>query len=261
MTEPLTASVLQAIHPAETALFFDFDGTLVELADQPHLVKLAPEILHDIARIVAAVDGALAIITGRDLSDVDRYLAPLTLPIAGVHGLTRRSADGSLHQSPINGDAIDALQDRLGNFVESLSGVLLERKQGSVALHYRVRPDLEAACVKAMDEATHDVSDLHILRGKMVIEAKTGPRNKGFAVADFMAEKPFAGRSPIFAGDDVTDEDAFEEVNARQGISIKVGAGKTTAHYRVETIAALHGWLHDLVGALESAKARGTKST
>ena len=261
MTEALTKSVVRAIHPSSSAYFFDFDGTLVEFADQPDLVRLAPEIRRDIDRIAVAAGGALAIITGRDLGDVDRFLAPMVLPIAAVHGMMRRSADGIVHHSPVDGDAIEVLQDRLGAFVESTPGVLLERKQGSVALHYRVRPSLEAACVTAMDEAASDLSGVQLLRGKMVIEAKAGAGNKGLAVADFMAEQPFAGRTPIFAGDDITDEDAFEEVNVRRGISIKVGTGNTSAQYRIESIAALHEWLHDLVDVLEGANAKGTKSS
>lgn len=261
MTEALTESVIRAIHPSNSAFFFDFDGTLVEFADQPDLVKLAPEIRRDIDRIAGAADGALAIITGRDLGDIDRFLAPMVLPIAAVHGLMRRSADGFVHHSPVDGDAIEVLEDRLQAFVESTPGVLLERKQGSVALHYRRRPSLEAACVAAMDEAAYDLSGVHLLRGKMVIEAKAGAGNKGLAVAEFMAERPFVCRTPIFAGDDTTDEDAFREVNARHGVSIKVGTGSTCAQYRIEDIAALHEWLHELVDALEGANARGTKSS
>lgn len=250
MTEPLTVNLLQKIHPARAAIFLDFDGTLVEFAEHPELVRLAPEVRRDIGLIAELVHGALAIITGRDIGKIDEFLSPLVLPVAGVHGLTRRSADGAVHRFPIDQTAIEILMDRLQTFAGGTPQLLLERKQGSVALHYRKSPELEASCVKAVDGAVSDLAGIHVLRGKMVIEAKVDFGDKGSAVGDFMAEKPFAGRIPVFAGDDVTDEDAFRTVNESHGISIKVGRGTTSAHYRVESINAFHKWLHDLVTTL-----------
>jgi trehalose 6-phosphate phosphatase len=258
MTIPLTAKNLQFSQRAKPAFFFDFDGTLVEFADHPDLVEMSQDIRDGINRIVDAVDGALAIVTGRDICDIDRFFAPSKLSVAGVHGMMRRRGDGVIDRSPINVDAIDTLENRLQQFVVGFPDLLLERKSGSIALHYRARPDLEVACVKEMDKATADIKGLHVLHGKMVVEAKAGDWNKGNAIADFMAEEPFLRRVPVFAGDDLTDEDGFREVNARDGMSIKVGPGKTQAHYRIAGVSALQTWLHDFADMLETANTNAT---
>lgn len=251
MTEPLSADVLRMSDPDRTALFFDFDGTLVEFAERPELVRLAPNIKSDLKRLAGAVDGALAIVTGRDLADIDRFLHPLRLALAGVHGLMQRGLDGAMHRLPVDGQAIALLEDRLSGLIDASPELLLERKPGSLALHYRARPDLEKTCIATMDAAVRDLDGLTLLHGKMVVEAKAGDWNKGLAITRFMAERPFAGRVPFFAGDDVTDEDAFREVNALDGVSVKVGPGETAARYRVDTIAELHERLRELAGFLE----------
>ena len=130
---------------------------------------------------------------------------------------------------------------------------VLRRKRSSIALHYRARPELKDACVAAIDGATDDLGGIHILRGKMVIEAKAGSSNKGDAIDAFLGEPPFAGRVPLFAGDDVTDEDAFAVVNRRGGISIKVGPGETSASYRAGSIDDFLGWLELIADDLERA--------
>ena len=254
MTEPLTALSSRCIDAERTAIFLDFDGTLVEIAEHPDLVQLSRDTRSAVAQIYSALGGALAVITGRDIADVDRFLKPLHLPVAGVHGLKRRSTDGSLHGALVDGQAISALNDRLQQFVGGSEGLLLERKSGSVALHYRARPDLEHACIEAMDEAVHGVEGIHLVRGKMVIEAKADTSDKGGAISDFLSESPFAGRMPLVAGDDVTDEDAFAVVNSRQGISIKVGPGQTLARYRANSIPEFLDWLRCVADELERAQ-------
>jgi len=255
MTEPLTALSSRCIDAERTAIFLDFDGTLVEIAEHPDLVQLSRDTRNAVAQIYSALGGALAVITGRDIADIDRFLKPLHLPVAGVHGLRRRSTDGLVYGPLVDGRAIAVLNDRLQPFVSGSSGLLLERKAGSVALHYRARPDLERGCVEAMDDAIHGVEGIHLIRGKMVIEAKADTSDKGGAIRDFLSEPPFAGRMPFFAGDDATCGDAFAVVNSRQGISVKVGPSQTLARYRANSTPEFLDWLRGVADDLERAQA------
>ena len=234
------------LEPSHIALFLDFDGTLVDIADRPESVKVGdktPRILGDLHRLL---DGAVAIITGRDIADIDAFLAPLRLPVAGVHGATRRDAGGHFHASADDGQLLEAVEIGVQPLMADQPGLLLERKQGSVALHYRSRPELEAECSRIMQGIVDKFDGAVLKRGKMVVEAIATASDKGKAVAAFMSEAPFAGRRPVVAGDDVTDEDAFMRVNALGGTSIKIGADPTCAAWRACSTQELHGWLEDL---------------
>jgi trehalose 6-phosphate phosphatase len=249
MTKSLEDLDLSRLLPGETALLLDFDGTLVEFADHPDDVALAPKTKAVLYKLRGQLDGALAIITGRAISDIDRFFEPLLLPVAGVHGHTRRTAWGDLHTASVDSLVLESLHTRLRPLVDAKPGLLLERKPGSVALHFRKRPDCEALCMAAVHEAVSGLDGLQLLHGKMVIEAKAGRATKAEAVRDFMDEKPFCGRRPIFAGDDVTDEYAFGEIARRGGISIKIGPGATAAGYRTDGTAAIQAWLVRLAAA------------
>ncbi|MDH3582171.1 MAG: trehalose-phosphatase [Hyphomicrobiales bacterium] len=251
MTQPLNALSSRCIDPTRTAIFLDFDGTLVEIAEHPSLVRLSPDTRRTLTQLYLALSGALAVITGREIGDVDRFLKPLHLPVGGVHGLKRRGADGVVCHALVNDRAISELSDRLHDAMADTEGLLIEQKSGAIALHYRGRPDLEQACVEAIDQAARDMDGIHLIRGKMVIEAKACTSDKGGAVEDFLSEPPFAGRMPVFAGDDVTDEDAFAVVNDRGGISIKVGPGPTRAHYRAGDISEFLDWLQGAAADLD----------
>lgn len=239
-------------NPDEYALFLDFDGTLVDIAQRPDDVRMDPatgDALGELNRLLA---GALAIITGREIAVVDRFLAPLHLSIAGVHGLMRRDARGRTYTSPFDAGLPAAVERAVSPLLQKYPGLLLERKYGAVALHYRDHPELEQVSLDAMQSAVCDLREAEIKRGKMVIELKAIGGNKGAAVADFLEEEPFAGRRAIFAGDDVTDEDAFAVVNARNGISIKVGPGPTSAAYRTSGTAEFLAWLRRLPSQLSA---------
>ena len=245
----------RALSARGTCLFLDFDGTLVEFAAHPDDVVLPAAVRDDIARLFGGLGGALAIVTGRRIEDIDAFLAPLRVPVAGVHGLIRRDAAGALHTAGFDEAALQRLTTRLQGFADRATGLLLERKPGSIALHFRKRPDLEAAAIAAMQEAiaatAPQAGSFHVMQGKMVIEARAADSTKAHAIRDFLAEAPFAGRRPVFAGDDVTDEHGFAEINAHDGISIKIGAGPTVADCRIATIGQFHAWLHEAAQALE----------
>jgi trehalose 6-phosphate phosphatase len=242
-------------NPAAMALFLDFDGTLVAIADRPDNVVLEPATREALLALKDLLDGAVAIVTGRDIAVIDAFLAPLELPIAGVHGATRRDANGNIHLPPRNGALETAIEAGVAPLLAEHPGLLLERKHGSLALHYRAHPELEAQCQDAMQNAVNSLDDVMLKRGKMVIEAKSVAGDKGTAIAAFMAEAPFDGRTPLFAGDDVTDEDAFRAVNAMGGVTIKIGPGPTEASFRAADRTGFLSWLNVLLKRLAQGAA------
>lgn len=229
--------------PSRLAMFLDFDGTLVELAEQPDQVHLRPSTCRALADLERLLGGALAIVTGREIASIDRFLHPLRLPIAGIHGLVRRDAAGRVHMPDANDAFLANAAAALGALVARESGLLVEHKSQSVALHYRQRPDLEPLCLTEMERLANGSSGIVVKRGKMVVEAVSDGADKGSAVLAFMAEAPFSGRLPLVAGDDVTDEDAFRVVNGLGGISIKIGEGPSMARFRAEGTLSFLAWL------------------
>lgn len=226
---------------AGCALFFDFDGTLTEIAPTPDAVVVDDRLAGLLSTLSAALCGAVAVVSGRTVADIDRRLEPLKLPVAGVHGAERRGHDGYLRRIAV-GDLRPA-QALLDDFVRDHPGLLLERKPGSLALHYRQAPALEDACLAVMSEAMQRVEGMTLMRGKMIVELKPRRAGKGHAVRAFLDERPFRLRRPWFFGDDVTDEAAFEAVQACGGVAVKVGEGETLAAHRLPDPAALHRWM------------------
>lgn len=225
----------------DTALFLDFDGTLVELASRPEAVVIAPTLTSTLATLYGQLGGALALVSGRRMSDLDGFLAPLQLPASVEHGGQRRNAGGLLISAPAT-DLRAVLQAAEG-LVQQHAGLQLERKNLSLSLHYRHAPDLENLCLEVMREAVARSPGLQMMHGKCVIDLKPTGVSKGTAIAAFMDEAPFAGRVPVFAGDDVTDEDGFEQVLRMGGHAIKIGPGLTLAKHRCDSVAQLSQWL------------------
>jgi trehalose 6-phosphate phosphatase len=242
-----TMSLPDVIDPERFAFFFDFDGTLADIVEHPEDVEVSEPTRHALAQLWQSSGGAVAIVTGRDIGSIDHFLDPERLPIAGVHGLTRRDGTGHVHRPEFDMGALNAIEAELRPLVDRETGLLLERKQGAIALHYRQRPELEDLCRDAMARAAENAGSITVRRGKMVVEVVGYPSNKGSAIESFLQEKPFLGRTPIFAGDDLTDEDGFALVNERGGLSIKVGPGDTKAHYRVEGRQELLAWLNSII--------------
>ncbi|SFB90866.1 trehalose 6-phosphatase [Polaromonas sp. OV174] len=235
----------------ETALFLDFDGTLVELAAQPEAVDIPATLTGLLATLYGQLGGALALVSGRSLLDLDGFLAPLQLPVAGEHGAQRRNPDGLLISAP----AIDlsyALQAAEGLLLLH-PGLKLERKNLALSLHYRHAPELEELCLQVMRQAVERSEGMALIQGKCVIDLKPVDVSKGTAIAAFMDEAPFAGRIPLFAGDDVTDEAGFEQVQRMGGYAIKVGPGTTLAHFRCASVAELLDWLQSAQSACSEA--------
>jgi len=223
--------------------FFDFDGTLTELADTPSAVILDDRARQALESLYHAASGAVAIVTGREIDAIDAFLSPLRLPVAGVHGFERRNGADTILAQAAEDSAARSVEKVLRSFVSHNPGLLLEKKRGALALHYRLRPEMETLCLALVEDACGRLPEAVLTRGKMVIEVRLHTATKGTAIKDFLQEPPFLGRVPFFAGDDVTDEDAFAAVNALDGISVKVGPGDTRARIRVSTVDQFLGWL------------------
>jgi trehalose 6-phosphate phosphatase len=209
-------------------------------------VRVDAATLHFIERLRDKTGRALALVSGRDIHVLDRFLHPIVLPIAGVHGLQRRDAAGYLHTPAIDSCMMDAVAAKLESAFSQEPGIFIERKTGAIALHFRLRPDFEKRCYTLAEQIVRNRPELHLMMGKMVCEIRLQGFNKGAVIEAFLNEKPFKGRMPIFAGDDVTDEAGFAVVNAAGGISIKIGEGATAAKYRVRNIAELREWFDEL---------------
>ncbi len=244
------SSVLPSIRES-SALFLDFDGTLAELAPTPDAVRTAPGLLDSLAALSGSLGGALAIVSGRSLADLDRLLAPMRPAVAAEHGAVLRLADGRMHcaEAPDLSEALRAGAE----LARAHPAVVLERKTMSVALHFRGAPQLAQSCIDAMAATIEDRPELELLHGKCLVEVRRAGIDKGRAIAALMSSPPFAGRQPIFAGDDVTDEAGFSFVQQSGGVAIKVGDGDTVARHACESPEALRGWLASAASATSSA--------
>lgn len=235
-------STLAPLLTDRSALFLDFDGTLADLARRPDAVVVHPELVALLNAWHERLGGALALVTGRAREDLEPMLAsPWPWPAAFEHGAVRLSAQGGAVTSRPTGlaHAIHAAE----HLVARHEGLLLERKQTSMALHYRLAPALGPLCEDTLARAIADEPGLQLLSGKAVVEVKSRQVSKGAAIAAFMLEVPFAGRVPVFAGDDTTDEPGFEAVQRLGGEGIKVGDGPSLARHRCPNPDALRAWL------------------
>ncbi len=234
------------------ALFLDFDGTLTDIAAKPDSVQVPVGLPPTLLALHRLLGGAVAIVTGRKQADVDEFLAPLALPMASEHGAQYRFSDGS--RPAVDAPDLSGVLAAAQTLKAQHPGLLIETKRASVALHFRQAQHLETLCRETLEHAMRGVMGVELLHGKCVYEVKPAGIHKGQAIAAFMQTSPFAGRTPVFVGDDVTDEAGFASVIALGGLAIKVGEGPSQAQYRCMTPAALRGWLSATRTALEHAR-------
>jgi trehalose 6-phosphate phosphatase len=226
------------------AYFLDVDGTLINIADTPQTVLVDTALLDLIASLHRASGGALALVSGRMISDLQSRLGLPQLPLAGLYGLERRDSAGRLwiHAAPPAAKA--AIKEVLAPVLARHPGLLLEDKGLTLALHYRQAPKLAAYVHQVMGRLANGAGPgLELQRGKRVVELKPAGVDKGTAVTEYLAEPPFKGRRAVFIGDDLNDEHGFAEVNELDGISIKVGKGASCARFRLPDVAAVRHWL------------------
>ena len=210
------------------ALFLDFDGTLAPLQDDADSVRLLPAQMQTLHRLHHCLDGAICLISGRDLDDLC-VRTPDGLARVGNHGLRRSGVAGGLAV-----EAPPSLTHDLQEFADAKEGVSLELKGPVLALHYRQMPDTGPEADAHMRHLVSDYADYTVEHGKYVIEAKPVAASKGRALVEIMSRPPFHGRRPVMFGDDVTDEAAFGAAQSLGGLGVKVGTGPSRAHARLE---------------------------
>jgi trehalose 6-phosphate phosphatase len=224
------------------ALFLDFDGTLVELAERPDAITVAPTLAPLLKRLRRRLEGRLAIVSGRALADLERYVPVPDLPFSGSHGTELRLGDGTrvaLHRP----QGLDGVREQVRRFAGAEDGLLIEEKPAGVALHYRLAPEAGQS-VAAFMEKVGRAEGFVVQHGNMVVELRPPGADKGDAVRAFMVEPAFAGARPVFVGDDLTDEHAFAAVSEMGGAGVLVGPGRdTAARFRLPSVAAVAAWL------------------
>jgi trehalose 6-phosphate phosphatase len=238
------------------ALLLDVDGTILDIAPTPESVWVPRGLRDTLVRLWRLTDGALAFVSGRQLSDLDRIFFPLELPAIGGHGAELRVAVGAM--SGYRRPSLDPdLKRKLAAIAETGPNIILEDKGYSLALHYRLAPDTERTVRESAERICAEVpaGDVELLPGKAMVEIKQAGFNKASAVRELMTCPPFAARRPLFIGDDVTDRDVFAVMPEFRGIAISVGEQYPTADFCFERPADVRRWLDDLsrTGALASS--------
>lgn len=237
---PLPAPPLDLLRDA--ALFLDFDGTLVELVATPDAAVVDAGLRGLMAELAQALEGRLAVVSGRAVTGVRALFGAPEFAISGSHGLEIAWPDGR-HERVERPPALDRIVTRMKTFADAQTGVLVEEKPLGAALHYRNRPAAEQAST-ALARDLADDAGLHLQTGKMMVEVRVPGADKGSAIAAMMRAPVFAGFRPVFLGDDDTDEPAMIAARAHGGVGILVGdARETAARYRLPSVAATRAWL------------------
>jgi trehalose 6-phosphate phosphatase len=234
----------------QTAILLDVDGTLLDIAPKPHDVLVSPELRRMLTQLAHRLGGALGLISGRSLADIDYIFDPLRLAAVGGHGAEiRTSPDATpyrMQTSPLD----PALKQRFVEIGQLDPGIIIEDKDYSLAIHYRLAPQMGGAVIKSVAAICekYGCDGLSILPGKSVIEIKPRGFDKGSGLQELMSFAPFAGRTPIFVGDDVTDEAAFAMLPRFSGIGVSVGGIVPGATFNFDGPKDVRLWLHRLSG-------------
>lgn len=231
------------------ALFLDVDGTLLDFARHPEEVEVAAHLHDDLARLRARLQGAVALLSGRPLAQLDALFKWRDHAAAGLHGAELRTPDGEQHFTGAT-DSFGQVRARAAMLVAEVPGLMLEDKLRAIALHYRDAPEARRAAERVARTLLRDTGGRYVLQhGDQVIELKPAGVDKGRALEALMRVAPFRGRRPWMLGDDLTDEDAFRRVNALGGTSVVIGDRRpTAASCAIASPAAVRAWLHELAG-------------
>jgi trehalose 6-phosphate phosphatase len=238
------------------ALFLDVDGSLLDFAAQPDAVEVPAGMQEHLAALAARLDGALALVSGRALATLDVLFEQLQhLPAAGLHGLEWRSAHGGLHPAPDAPESLDSIEAEAQRIAAAYPGAAIERKGPSLAFHWRAAPQAQDPFRAFAAAALRVLPDYRPQFGDRVLELRPEGMDKGAAVRAFLAQAPFAGRVPVFVGDDLTDEHGFAVVNTLGGLSVLVGdRAYSEARYRLPGPAAVRDWVREAVEAPPSPR-------
>lgn len=234
---------LPGISMERAAFFFDVDGTLAALQDTPEMVSIPSHVRKDLSQLSKLCGGAVAVVSGRPLSQIDQLFSPLVLPAAGIHGAEWRDIQGNLSRTSADPQTLKRIEQRLELGINDLPGVVLEKKKIAFALHYRQAREFSHQTRELARAVAEEFPGLALQSGKCVAELKPASIDKGVAIMRFMQQAPFKGRVPVFFGDDLTDEKGFKAVNQLQGISVKVGEGRTQARYHLHSTDDVYAWI------------------
>jgi trehalose 6-phosphate phosphatase len=237
------------------ALFLDIDGTLLEHQPHPEGISVDDALRNLLIAVEERLDGALAFITGRSIATVDRLFAPLALPVAGIYGVEHRLVRGGEAELADEPEDMAAVAEALENEFRDTQGVYFERKGPVLAVHTRAAPQAFGAVRSAAEKALARLPEgYRIVAGNAGLEFLPAEALKSAAIRRFMEIKPFAGRPPVFIGDDTSDESGFAYVNESGGTSIRVRpAGRTAAAFGLDNVADARSWI---AGVLAEERAR-----
>lgn len=236
---------------ARWAIFLDVDGTLLDFADDPLAVEVGSSLLNLLHALHRALDGALALVSGRELDQLDQLFGHPRWAAAGLHGLQLRHADGSCRDFRVAAGQQVQMRLAVQTLAARFDGVQLEDKQSAIALHCRRAPEQLPALHKAALALLPQLPGYELQPGNLVLEFKPAGMDKGHAVRELMAHPPFHGRRPVYLGDDLTDEHAFAGVNQEHGLSVRIGTREPTlAAFTLPGPAATEVWLNRVLDAL-----------
>jgi trehalose 6-phosphate phosphatase len=239
--------------PDRAALFLDFDGTLVEIAPRPEAVTVPPSLPPLLERLSRRLDGALAVVSGRPVAQLDLHL-PVPIAKVGDHGAALRAGSGGPVSAPQLPVPPQTWRDQAEAVAAAFPGALVEHKTHGLVIHYRLAPEASEAAHRLLTTLVEGDEAFTLMPARMAWEVKPRAVSKGTAVATLLAQPPFAGRLPVFVGDDVTDEAGMAAAEAAGGIGLKLqDAFGTPAAFR-DWLAQMDGLLAD--GARTEAGAR-----
>jgi len=248
-TEP-TRTIPEGLSPGDIGLFLDVDGTLIDIAPRPDAVEVKPSLLDDLVAVEKALGGAIALVSGRPIAELDRLFAPLRLAASGVHGAELRRRPGGAVASLAEGRLGDDFWCALTRLLAEYPGSYAENKEVSFAVHYRDPGTdiarLEHALSSLMQRFAASGKTTRLISGRAVFEVQLNGFDKGRAIRRFMEEAPFRGRRPIFVGDDKIDQPGFDTALELGGLAYSVGIelpGLTGTFARPEAVRI---WLHEL---------------
>jgi len=238
------------LKPGDIGLFLDVDGTLLDIAPRPEAVEVRPGLLDDLAAAERRLGGALALVSGRPIAELDRLFAPLRLSASGVHGAELRRRPGGAVASLANGRLGGDTWCALTRLLDEFPGSYAENKEVSFAVHY---PDpgtdtarLKRALSRLMERAAAAGTATRLLAGRAVFEVQLPGFDKGRAIARFLEETPFRGRKPVFVGDDEIDRAGFDAALALGGFAYSVGVEMPGLTGAFAGPGAVRAWLHGL---------------
>lgn len=228
------------------ALFLDVDGTLVAFADHPDKVMPAHDLPHLLSALALQRNGALALVSGRSIAQLDALFAPLRLPAAGLHGAQLRRRPSDAAPQATTSEWLHTLHQQAEKLAHLHPGMLLENKGQALALHWRNAPDAAAAIHAFAHAQLPNLPGVRLQPGNHVIEFIAADHDKGQALLALMESSPFAGRRPVFIGDDLTDEHGFAIAEQLHGYGVLVGTrSNSQARYALADVDAVHTWLRE----------------